>query len=94
MAKTLNNDQHTFFMCVHKKVLLNLCTFFPSSHRNLKARSVERRLAFIKAMEKLDRRSIHKALPEHSEAQSNPMMKQLSKFTGAKLKHHIDTSDI
>ena len=52
----------TRFMCVSKKVFLNLCELFPVTAENLRHRALLRRLHFIQAMEKLDRVASLKAL--------------------------------
>ena len=45
--RAANLQENTFFMCVSKKVFLNLCELFPSTAENIKARSLERRAFFM-----------------------------------------------
>jgi hypothetical protein len=49
-------------MCVSKKVFLNLCELFPITAENIKKRGLEKRLHYIRAMEKLDENAVYKGL--------------------------------
>ena len=55
-TKVADKEQHhqVRFMCVHKKVFNNLCDLFPVTAENIKQRGLEKRLHYLKAMEKLD----------------------------------------
>lgn len=55
--KTSSKFKETRFMCVKKSKFLELCSLFPQTEENLRARSLERRLHFIKKMEQLDLKS-------------------------------------
>ena len=50
------------FMCVSKKVFLSLCDLFPVTTDNIKQRGLQKRLHYLRAMEKLDKNSVHKSL--------------------------------
>jgi hypothetical protein len=53
--KTAKHAPQTRFMCVHKKVFMNLCDLFPVTADNLKNRGLQKRIHYLKAMERLDR---------------------------------------
>ena len=53
--KTAKHAPTTRFMCVSKKVFMNLCELFPVTGNNLKERGLKKRMHYLKAMEKLDR---------------------------------------
>ena len=52
--KTASSPNDTFFMCVNKKVFLNLCELYPLTGENIRIRSLERRSHFMHHMAKLD----------------------------------------
>jgi hypothetical protein len=60
--KTTKYRTDTKFMCVSKKVFLNLCELFPISAENIKKRSLEKRLSYLREMERLDKSSVYKGL--------------------------------
>lgn len=53
--KTAKHAPQTRFMCVSRKVFMNLCDLFPVTEDNLKQRSLHKRMHYLKAMERLDR---------------------------------------
>jgi hypothetical protein len=67
--KTAKYGKHTRFMCVSKKVLMNLCDLFPVTGKNLKERGLHKRMFYLKAMMRLDNNpnTKYRALlrPEH-----------------------------
>lgn len=52
--KTAKHAPQTRFMCVSKKVFLNLCDLFPVTADNLKQRGLHKRLHYLRAMARLD----------------------------------------
>jgi len=52
--KTAKYGKHTRFMCVSKKVLMNLCDLFPVTGKNLKERGLHKRMFYLNAMMRLD----------------------------------------
>jgi hypothetical protein len=60
--KTAKLPTDTRFMCVSKKVFMNLCDLFPVTADNLKQRALQKRLHYLRAMEKLDKTSVYKGL--------------------------------
>ncbi|CDW90866.1 cation channel family protein [Stylonychia lemnae] len=60
--KTPPTGQDVRFMCISKKVFLNLCELFPTTAENLRVLSLKRRYHFIQAMELQDMSSPLKAL--------------------------------
>ena len=60
--KTPPTGSDVRFMCISKKVFLNLCELFPTTAENLRLLSLKRRFHFIKAMELQDMASPMKAL--------------------------------
>ena len=52
--KTTKYGKHTRFMCVSKKMLMNLCDMFPVTGKNLKERGLHKRIFNLKAMMRLD----------------------------------------
>eukprot|EP00347_Sterkiella_histriomuscorum_P018484 403345342 len=55
--KTKSKGENVRFMCVAKKVFLNLCDLFPITAENLRVQGLRRRAFFTKAMEQLDSKS-------------------------------------
>lgn len=55
--KTSKFAPQTRFMCVTKKVFMNLCDLFPVTGENLKQRGMMKRLHYLGAMERLDKNS-------------------------------------
>ena len=53
--KTAKHAPSTRFMCVTRKVFMNLCDLFPVTAENLKVRGLHKRMHYLKAMERLDR---------------------------------------
>jgi len=47
-------------MCVSKKVFMNLCDLFPVTADNLKARGLQKRMHYLKVMERLDNQKDNK----------------------------------
>lgn len=58
--KEITNDVR--FMCVSKKVFLALCDMFPVTANNIKEQGLKKRLHYLRAMEKLEKNSVHKSL--------------------------------
>jgi len=52
--RTAKHCAQTRFMCVDRKVFLNLCDLFPVTQENLKDRGLQKRLHYLKAMKRLD----------------------------------------
>jgi hypothetical protein len=53
--KTAKHCPQTRFMCVDRKVFLNLCDLFPVTHENLRERGLQKRLHYIKTMRMQDK---------------------------------------
>lgn len=53
--KTAQHAPQTRFMCVSRKVFMNLCELFPVTADNIKQRGLVKRMHYLKAMERLDR---------------------------------------
>lgn len=58
--KTAKHEPQTRFMCVSKKVFMNLCDLFPVTAENLKARGLQKRMHYLKVMERLDNQKDNK----------------------------------
>jgi len=52
--RTAKHCPQTRFMCVERKVFMNLCDLFPVTCDNLKDRGLHKRLHYLRAMKKLD----------------------------------------
>ena len=52
--KTAKYGKLIRFMCVSKKVLMNLCDLFHLTGKNLKERGLHKRMFYLKAMMRLD----------------------------------------
>ena len=48
--KTAKHCAQTRFMCVDRKVFLNLCDLFPVTAENLKERGLQKRLHYLSTM--------------------------------------------
>ena len=59
--KTADQKSDVKFMCVTKKVFMNLCDFFPQTAEKLKYQGLLKRHHYLKFMQKLDQSSVLKA---------------------------------
>ena len=60
--RTAKHSPQTRFMCVDRKVFLNLCDLFPVTQENLRERGMQKRLHYLKAMKCQDKQEKKKAL--------------------------------